>query len=95
MRMWPAGEIAPLFHRFVNSGQERRAFDQGCIGLGEDQPPAERGCDRRDQQAVIAPRQAAGDGAARIPAEPVGDPPLAPLGLDEVATDGAREPDLG
>jgi len=23
MRMWPAGETAPLFHRFVNSGQER------------------------------------------------------------------------
>ena len=59
----------------------RTAVDQGCIGLGEDEPAAERRIDRRDQQPMIAPRQAAGDGAGRIAAAAVGEPPFAALGL--------------
>jgi len=70
-----------------------RPRDHGRIGLGEDQPASERRCDRRDQQSMVAPGQAAGDGAARVAAEAVGDPPFAALCLTEIAADGARESD--
>ena len=42
---------------------------------------------------MITPGQAARNGAACVRPEPVGDPPFAPFGLDEIAADGAREPD--
>src|SRR5262252_9598618 len=70
-----------------------RAFDQRSIGLGKDQPTAERRAYWRDQQSVIAARQAAGNGATRITAEPIGDPPFASLCLAEIAGDRAGESD--
>ena len=69
------------------------ARDEGRIGLREDQPTPQRRTDRRNQQTVIAPGQAAGDGPAGVAAETVCDPPFAPLGLAEIAADGAREAD--
>ena len=67
--------------------------DHGRIRLGEDEPAPERRADRRDEQAMVAPGQAAGDGTARVAAAAVGDPPFAPLGLAKVAAYRAREPD--
>src|SRR6185312_8583512 len=63
------------------------------IRFGENQPPPERRADRRDQQAVITPGQAAGDGPARIAAAAVGEPPFPSLRLAEIAADGATESD--
>src|SRR5215831_13415827 len=70
-----------------------RAFDQRGIRLGKYQPTAERRCNWRDQQSVIAASQAAGNRATRITAEPIGDPPFASLCLGEIAADRARESD--
>src|ERR1700758_841488 len=69
------------------------AIDQFGISLGPDQPSAERRLDRRDQQPVVAPRQGAGDGAGRIAAETVGEPPFAALRLIEIAADRAAKTD--
>ena len=77
-------------------GKERPArlpIDEVGIGLGPDKPAAERRLDGRDQQPVIAPGQAAGDGAAGIGAEPIGKPPLAALRLLQIAADGTAEAD--
>src|SRR4029077_15779236 len=77
-------------------GEQRpgaRTRDHGCIGFGEDQPAAQRRCDRRDQQSMIAPGQAPGDGTTRGAAEAVGEPPFASLGLSEIAAYGAGESD--
>ena len=71
----------------------RLAIDEVGIGLGPDKPAAERRLDGRDQQPVIAPGQAAGDGAAGIGAEPIGKPPLAALRLLQIAADGTAEAD--
>jgi hypothetical protein len=75
-------------------GEQRpgaRAVEHGGICLGEEQPASERRCDRCDQQAVIAPGQAAGEGAAGITAASVRKPPFTSLGLAEIAANGARE----
>ena len=69
------------------------ASDDRRIGFRKDQPTPQWRSHRRDQQPVIASRQAAGDGPAGIAAEAIGDPPFAPLRLREVTADGAREPD--
>src|SRR5262249_31349681 len=68
-------------------------LDQCGIRLGDDQPTAERRCNWRDQQTVIATSQAAGDGAAGISAEPIGDPPFAPLCLSEITAERAVDLD--
>src|SRR5262244_1688888 len=70
-----------------------RAFDQRSIGLGKYQPTAKRRCNRRNQQSVIAASQTAGNGATRITAESIGNPPFASLCLAEVTADRARESD--
>ena len=69
------------------------AVDELGIGLGPDQPAAERRVDRRDQQSMIAPGQAAGDRAGGIAAAPVGEPPFAALGLLQIAADRPAEAD--
>jgi len=77
-------------------GEQRprmRAVDQGGISLGKYQPTSERRCDRRDQQSMIAPSQAAGDRPSRITGESIGDPPFVSLRLAEIAADRARESD--
>src|SRR6516165_8452794 len=71
----------------------KRASDQRGIRLGKYQPTAERRCNWRDQQSVIAASQAAGNGATRITAEPIGNPPFASLCLAEVTADRAGESD--
>src|SRR5581483_8633368 len=48
--------------------------------LGQHQHAAERRVDRRDEQPVVAPRQAQRQGAAGIAAAAVGEPPFAPFG---------------
>ena len=77
-------------------GEERPALfavDEFGVGLGPDQPAAERRIDRRHQQPVIAPGQAAGDRPGRIAAEPIGKPPLAALRLPEIAADRPAKAD--
>src|SRR5262249_37747494 len=69
------------------------AGNQGGVGLGEQQPPPERRADRRDQESVVTPRQAAGDGTAGVAAEAIGEPPFAAFRLDEVAADRPWEAD--
>src|SRR6516162_10978399 len=69
------------------------AVYQRGIGLGKYQPTAERRCNWRDQQSVIAASQAAGNGATRVSAEPIGNPPFASLCLAEVTADRACESD--
>jgi hypothetical protein len=64
---------------------------QDRIALGEHHDAAERRIDRRDQQAVVAPRQAQRDRAGSISAAPVAQPPFAPLGLGQFAAHGATE----
>jgi hypothetical protein len=66
--------------------------DRG-VGFDQDQPTPKRRSDRRDQKSMVAPGQAAGDGPAGITADPVGDPPFAPLRLRKVAADRACEAD--
>src|SRR5581483_11184486 len=48
---------------------------------------------RGHQQAVVAPRVHAGDGARRVAAEPIGDEPLTAQCGVEVAAHGAAEAD--
>src|SRR5437762_1434750 len=67
------------------------ALDQCSISFGEQEPAPERRSDRSDQQSVIAPSQAPGDGPARITAESIGDPPFALLCLAEITADRACE----
>src|SRR5438105_4901102 len=67
--------------------------DHGRNRLGEDEPAPERRADRRDEPAMVAPGQAAGDGTARIAAAAVGNPPFTPLGLAKIAAYRARESD--
>ena len=77
-------------------GEERPALsiiDEFGVGLGPDQPAAERRVNRRHQQAVIAPGQAAGDRPGCIAAEPIGKPPLAALRLLKIATDRSAKAD--
>ena len=63
----------------------------GLIELGDQERAPDRRFQRRHEQAVIAARQQAGDRAGRVPAEPVGDQPLAALGLAEVPADVPSE----
>jgi len=77
-------------------GEERPALlavDELGIGLRPQKPAAQRRLDRRDQQTVIAPGQASGDRTRRIGAEAVGEPPFPPLGLLQIAADGAAKVD--
>src|SRR5437867_2739989 len=67
------------------------AVDQGGISFGKQQPTAERRCNRRYQQSVIAPSQAAGDRPSRITAKSIGDPPFASLCLSEITADRTRQ----
>ena len=74
---------------------ERRlpiAFDQRSVGFREYEAAAERWIDRRDQEPVVAPGQRARHGSCRVAAEPIGQPPLAALRLDQVAADFTAEP---
>lgn len=77
---------------YVDTGPtiaEQRNFPvlvhQGGVGLGEYQPATERRPYRRHQQAVIASGQGAGHGASGVAAQTVRQPPLAPLGLRQIA----------
>ena len=77
-------------------GEQRPALlavDELGIGLRPNEPSSERGFDRRDQQAVVAPGQAAGDRPRRIATEPIGEPPFATLGLMQIAANRAAEAD--
>src|SRR5438309_233410 len=60
-------------------------------------PQKERGgaVVRRHEEAVIPARQQAGDRAGRVPAEPVGDQPLAGLGLAQISADVPSEVNEG
>ncbi len=57
--------------------------------------PAARGREGRDEEAVVAPRRDARDGARGEAAEAVGDEPLAGRGGREVAREGVEESDHG
>src|SRR5271166_348153 len=75
---------------------ERRlapAFDQRRVGFREYEAAAERRIDRRNQQPVVAPGQRARHRSGRVTAQPVVQPPLAALRLNQVAADLAAEPD--
>ena len=69
------------------------AVAQRRVGLRHHQVAPERRVDRRHQQAVVAPRECSRDGACGIPAQAVGQPPLAALGLGQVAADLSAESD--
>lgn len=64
------------------------------IRLGEYQNIVPARLDRRNQQAVIAPRQGPGEGAGGIRAEAVGQPPFVAFRQVQIAADGAAKPDL-
>ncbi len=75
-------------------GRQRRALfavGQLRIGLGDYEVTPERRLQRPHQQALIAARQRAGDGAGGASAAAVGQPPLAALGLIQLAADFATE----
>ena len=64
---------------------------RGFLDLCNQQRPADRRTERGDQQAVIAARQHAGDGARGVTADAVGDQPFARAGRGEIAGDFAAQ----
>ena len=62
----------------ADRGGRDRAVGQGelLVQVAQHQHPAERGGQGRDQEPVIAPGHDRGDGARRIPTQPVGDQPF-------------------
>src|SRR5262249_31867476 len=90
-REWPGGRGVIALPSVREQRPRMRAFDQRSIGLGKYQPTAKRRCNRRNQQSVIAASQTAGNGATRITAESIGNPPFASLCLAEVNADPPRE----
>ncbi len=69
------------------------AVMQRSICLDKYESPLQRRIRRRNEQAMVAPRETLGDRAAGISAKPVRQPPLAPAGLFQVAADCAAKMD--
>src|SRR5262249_45229827 len=66
------------------------AHERG-VRFGEHQMAAERRVHRRHQQAVITPRERAGDRTRCIATQTIREPPFAALGLREIAADFPAE----